>query len=139
MSRAASFDLALHPGTTPAKRFIPNKLSGYKQSASRALQLCRDSLTLPFISRAGTGTGITPRGVRYRFLVPEEIEKEQHYESTFKHLNFRAEGKCASPVLSGGVGFPRSLHPRIHGCPSCKSRRMQRTECQRQPRQISLA
>jgi hypothetical protein len=95
MSRVVSFDLAFHPGTTPANRFILNKLSGYKQSTPRALKLCLDSLTLHFISRAGAGTGIIPRGVRHRFLAPEEIEKEHHHESIFKHLNFRAEGKSA--------------------------------------------
>jgi hypothetical protein len=55
-----SFDLAFHPGMNPANRFILNKLSGYKQSIPRVLQLCLASLTLHFISRAGAGTGITP-------------------------------------------------------------------------------
>ena len=67
--------IGLQPGTTPANRFILNGLGGYKQSAYRVLQLCPDSPTLPFISRAGAGTGTTPSRVWCRFLVPEEIRK----------------------------------------------------------------
>jgi hypothetical protein len=71
MSLVVSFDLVLHPGTTSSNRFILSELSGDKQFAPRALQLCLDSLTLPFISRAGAETGTTLRGYGIGFLCPK--------------------------------------------------------------------